>query len=134
MRETLARLVWRRANNCCEYCRVPQQYSSIPFEVDHIIPKQHGGITKVSNLALSCFYCNRYKGPNLSGIDPRTRRRIPLFNPRRHRWTRYFEWNGPFLIGRMPVGRATIAVLNLNMDLRVDHRQSLIQEGVFPPT
>ena len=133
MDESLRRLVWRRANACCEYCRLPQRFSSIPFEIDHVVAEQHHGLTTASNLALSCFYCDRFKGPNLSGIDPRTRRKVSLFHPRRHKWSRHFKWDGPALVGRTPVGRATIVVLNLNMDLRLDQRQSMIEEGVFPP-
>jgi hypothetical protein len=34
-------------------------------------------------------------------------------------------------MGRTPIGRATIAVLNPNMQLRVDHNRSLIDEGVW---
>ena len=43
----------------------------MPFEFDHIIPRKHRGRTFVAgNLAFSCYYCNVYKGPNLSGLDP----------------------------------------------------------------
>ena len=35
---------------------------------------------------------------------------------------------------RTPTGRATIAVLEINLPLRVAFRQTLIEEGVFPPT
>ncbi len=36
----------------------------------HIVASQHLGATTVDNLALSCPFCNRHKGPNLVGIDP----------------------------------------------------------------
>ena len=32
----------------------------------HIIAKKHGGAIESSNLALSCFYCNSAKGPNIA--------------------------------------------------------------------
>lgn len=51
----LTELVRRRARNCCEYCLMPQQYDELLFEIDHIIPRQHGGATVASNLALACF-------------------------------------------------------------------------------
>jgi hypothetical protein len=37
-------------------------------------------------LALACCYCNRYKGPDLSGIDPNSGEVVPLFHPRRQQW------------------------------------------------
>src|SRR5207249_388223 len=56
-----------------------------------------------------------------------------FFNPRRHSWARHFRWEGPILVGRTAVGRATIAVLGINLAHRVRHRAQLIAEGVFPP-
>ena len=56
-----------------------------------------------------------------------------MFNPRRHSWHRHFHWDGPLLVGRTAIGRATILVLEINLDYRVDLRQELIDEGVFPP-
>jgi hypothetical protein len=134
MDEALVRLVWQRARHCCEYCQMPQEYDDATFEVDHIIAIKHGGATRASNLCLSCFSCNSFKGSNIAGIDPRTRKLTPLFNPRRHAWARHFRWDGPVLVGRTPIGRATIAVLNINDLFRVELREGLIAEGLFPPT
>jgi hypothetical protein len=36
-------------------------------------------------------------------------------------------------VGRTPVGRATVAVLQMNHEDRIDLRQHLIDEGLFPP-
>ena len=131
--DDLARRIRERANNCCEYCRLPQQFSSITFQIDHVIAEQHAGQTAFNNLALACFADNHHKGPNLGGIDPKTGRRTWLFNPRRQKWDRHFGWTGPVLIGRTPVGRATIAVLQINAPHRIAQRAALIAEGVFPP-
>jgi HNH endonuclease len=133
MELALAELVWERARRCCEYCRMPQTYDELPFEIDHVIAEQHGGKTVASNLALACFADNHHKGPNLAGIDPKTRRRRWLFNPRRHKWSRHFRWDGPILVGRTAIGRATIAVLRINLAHRVRHRAQLIAEGIFAP-
>lgn len=133
MDDGLFDLVWRRSKACCEYCRMPQLYDELPFEIDHVIAKQHDGQTVASNLALACFADNHHKGPNLGGIDPKTRRRVWLFNPRRHKWDRHFRWDGPVLVGRTPMGRATIAVLAINLPHRVRQRRQLIAEGVFQP-
>lgn len=37
MDRALRELVWRRAEDRCEYCRMPQEYDDAPFEIDHII-------------------------------------------------------------------------------------------------
>jgi hypothetical protein len=113
---------------------MPQGHDDIPFEIDHIIAESHGGRTRASNLALACFHDNSFKGTNLSGIDPHTNRITRLFNPRRHKWERHFRWDGPYLVGKTPIGRATIATLRINLPHRVAHRAALIQEGLFPPT
>jgi hypothetical protein len=84
MNELLVRQVWRRAKSCCEYCRIPQNYFPSPFEIDHIIARQHDGPTSLDNLALACLHCNAHKGPNLSGLDPQTGQLTRLFHPRRH--------------------------------------------------
>lgn len=132
MRKSLARLVRKRAGNRCEYCRLPQRYSSATFEIDHVISQQHGGQTLSGNLALACFADNHHKGPNLAGIDPKTGKRVWLYNPRRQKWERHFRWVGSILVGRTPYGRATIAVLQVNAPHRVAQRAALIAEGVFP--
>jgi hypothetical protein len=49
------------------------------------------------------------------------------------KWARHFRWDGARLVGRTPAGRATIAVLEMNHADRIKLRQSLIDEGVFPP-
>lgn len=73
--------VRQRAGGICEYCRIPQAASPlIPFHVEHIIPKQHGGSDDPKGLALACDRCNAYKGPNLTSIDPDTGDVVPLFN------------------------------------------------------
>src|SRR5260221_5226754 len=68
----LEKLVWRRSRFACEYCLIPQAFDRLRFEIDHVIAASHahGGVTIASNLALTCFPCNRFKGPNLAGIDP----------------------------------------------------------------
>ena len=126
-------LVHRRARECCEYCRLPQAHSGIPFEIDHIIAKKHHGPTTEASLALACFFCNSAKGPNIAGIDPDTGKLASLFNPRRQSWVRHFRWNGPLLVGRTRCGRATIAVLAINDPAFVHLRQAFIDAHIFPP-
>jgi 5-methylcytosine-specific restriction endonuclease McrA len=42
------------------------------IQIDHIIARQHGSRTELDNLALACVHCNRFKGPNVAGLDPDT--------------------------------------------------------------
>lgn len=133
MDEDLIDFARQRAGHCCEYCKLPEIFSSTRFQIDHIIAEQHGGKSVPSNLALACLADNNHKGPNLAGIDPKSGKRVWLFNPRRHKWSRHFRWDGPVLVGRTLIGRATIAVLAINLPLRVAQRAALIAEGDFPP-
>ena len=112
---------------------MPQAHYPAPFQVDHVIALQQGGPTVLHNLALSCLHCNSHKGPNIAGLDPKTRKLTRLFNPRRQKWARHFRWEGVLLVGRTPVGRTTVAVLNMNAPVRVALREELIEQGVFPP-
>lgn len=133
MKRSLQALIRRRAGDRCEYCQLPQSHDPVPFEIDHIIAEKHQKATELENLCLCCYACNRRKGPNVAGIDPKTGKIVPLFNPRTHHWSRHFRWDGPVLVGRTSSGRATVLVLGINSDNRVDFRLELIDEGEFPP-
>jgi hypothetical protein len=121
-----------RAKYRCEYCRFPEAFAEVPFQLDHVIAKQHGGQTKLENLALACCFCNRYKGPNLSGIDPDTGQIAPLFHPRNDIWENHFTWEGARLLGHTPAGRATIHALRLNRADALAVRTLLMREGNYP--
>jgi hypothetical protein len=122
-----------RAHGRCEYCRLPDALAAlVSFHVEHIIARQHGGGATADNLCWSCHRCNWSKGPNLAGIDPVSGRLVALFHPRRQRWGRHFRWEGPVLVGLTRIGRATIAVLDMNHPQRVELRRHLIAAGEFP--
>lgn len=129
MDAALTALVRKRAQSTCEYCRLPQVFSAIPFEIDHILAQKHGGPTHEENLALSCFYCNSHKGPNIAGVDPISGRILRLYHPRKDRWSRHFEWAGAVLHGKTAIARATIAVLSINDPDAVAVREALLEEG-----
>ena len=131
MDASLELLVWERAAGRCEYCHLPEEFSDLPFHIDHIIARQHGGMTTASNLAAACFGCNLHKGPNLSGRDRTTGQTVRLFHPRRHRWDRHFRWAGTVLVGKTPIGRATTATLAINSGQRIELREQLMVEGRF---
>jgi hypothetical protein len=63
MNEALKRLVWERAADTCEDCRLPQSFDVLPFQIDHVIAEQHHGATVPENLALCCLNDNLHKGP-----------------------------------------------------------------------
>jgi hypothetical protein len=130
MDDALRLAVWKRAGDRCEYCRLPQEFDILPFQLDHVIASKHHGPTSAENLALSCYNDNAHKGPNIAGIDPLTGELTRLFHPRRDDWNDHFAWDGPELAGRTAVGRTTIDVLNMNLADRVEHRQMLIRAGV----
>jgi hypothetical protein len=129
MNTALERLVWQRANSRCEYCQLPQAASPLPHAIDHVIARQHHGPTEAENLALACFFCNSYKGPNIAGVNPRTGRRVRLFHPRKDRWNRHFAWQGAILVGRTVIGRVTIGLLEINRPEAVELREYLIRES-----
>src|SRR5687768_15907822 len=116
---SLAMSVRQRARRLCEYCRFPESESVLPFVVDHIRSQQHRGKTTAANLALACSCCNRHKGPNLSGVDPRTERVVRLYNPRRQRWQDHFRWKGARIVGLTATGRATVHVLAMNEERQI---------------
>jgi hypothetical protein len=130
----LRQQVAKRARWRCEYCLSPAAFSTQPFEVDHIVPRSKGGPTSLDNLALSCG-CNGYKAHRTRARDPLTGRRVGLFNPRRQRWSRHFEWSADFLIilSRTATGRATVAALSLNRPELVNLRRILLLIGEHPP-
>ena len=117
--------VRERAGNRCEYCQLRQEDSPLAaLHIEHIVPRIHGGADDHYNLALACIDCNLHKGPNLTGIDPETRRVTELFHPRHQRWEDHFEWRGIYLIGKTAIGRTTIRVLNMNSEDQLALRSS----------
>jgi hypothetical protein len=130
MLDTVIQRVWSRARATCEYCRVPQAVDELPFQIDHIVARKHGGDDREENLALACTACNNHKGPNIAGLDRISGVLTPLFHPRRDRWSDHFAWHGPELVGQTAIGRTTIDVLAMNLPYRVSLREALLAEGV----
>jgi len=133
-RQSLEQTVKERAKHRCEYCRIPAYVSEFTYPIDHIIAEQHGGESRLENLALSCPHCNYHKGPNIAGIDPQTKRLTGLFHPRRNRWSAHFRWVGPVLEGKTSIGRTKVYVLAVNHPDRVELRRLLIEAELFSST
>jgi hypothetical protein len=120
------RLVRSRAENRCEYCRLPQHAAPfLTFHIEHNQAKQHVQDDSIDNLALACPDCNRHKGPNLTTLDPATREIVLLFHPRKDVWDEHFEFEGYCIRGITPVGIATEKLLKFNTDERVEMRMEL---------
>jgi hypothetical protein len=132
MDETTREEVRDRAERRCEYCHLPEAHVVTPFQVEHVVARHHRGKDTLSNLAYACLRCNLFKGPNLTGIDTKTNKLTRLFNPRRHRWSTHFQWDGSVLVGKTAVGRTTVDVLAINEPERLALRQELIDQKLFP--
>jgi HNH endonuclease len=132
MDKSLQQKVRLRAKGACEYCRLPEALSELGHVVDHIVARQHRGRSALDNLAFACGRCNRHKGPNVAGVDPKTGAIVRLFNPRRDKWGEHFAWKVDRLVGRSDVGRVTIEVLAINHPYRLAARRVLIKAGKLP--
>ncbi len=104
---------------------MPQALFRRQFHIEHIVARQHGGITDLANLALACWQCNLKKGPNLTGIDPETEEITRLFHPRKDVWEEHFRFREDpevteriVIVGLTSIGRATVRVLDMNEELR----------------
>ena len=124
-----------RAESRCEYCRAPESLFPHRLSVDHVVPESRGGSTSLENLALGCYACQQSKCACQTGRDPVKQQQIPLFNPRRQRWSLHFRWSrdGLRIEGLTAVGRATIARLDLNSHRQVTARRRWKQHpDLFP--
>ena len=131
----LRRLVIERARGCCEYCLSQASFSTQPFSVEHILPRDKGGLTESENLALSCQGCNNHKYNKTEGIDAVTRQIVSLYHPRQQAWSEHFAWNDDYslIIGITPTGRATVETLHVNRAGIVNLRRVLYAVRQHPP-
>jgi 5-methylcytosine-specific restriction endonuclease McrA len=123
------------ARHQCGYCQTQAVIIGMPLELDHLIPEAAGGSSDEANLWLACSRCNRYKGDQTHAVDEETGELVPLFNPRRQRWTDHFAWaqEGLYIVGLTPIGRATVAALQVNNPFVVHSRQVWIACDWHPP-
>ncbi len=123
------RLVRERAGDRCEYCRLHQDHSPLAtLQIEHVNPRKHGGTDDIENLALACIDCNLSKSSNIAGRDPQSTGIFALFDPRRDVWADHFQLVGAYIVGTTAIGRATIAVLNMNSDYQLELRATLLEE------
>lgn len=124
-----------RAKGHCEYCKIPADFASQSFSVEHIIPISRGGKTALDNLALACPGCNAHKYNKIEAPDPVDGMSAPLFNPRKQQWQDHFRWSDNFfhIVGLTPTGRATVIALQMNRPCLVNMRRALFAIGFHPP-
>jgi hypothetical protein len=125
-------LVRERAHDRCEYCQLPAAVHPAPFQIDHVIARQHGGTDEIGNLALACIHCNRYKGPNIASIDRQTGELTRLFHPRTDDWRAHFQWRAAAIGPLTPIGRVTAMVLFMNDPEMIWVRTTISRESDGP--
>jgi hypothetical protein len=130
----LRRRVERRAGGRCEYCRAPQHVCGYRFHLEHIRPRALGGPDAFANRALACAACNLAKADRVAAVDPVTGVEVPLFHPRTMAWADHFacQQDCQTVTGLTAVGRATVAALDLNSDLRREARRFWVRAGLLP--
>jgi hypothetical protein len=133
--EDLRRVVAEKSQNRCSYCQCQQDIVGTMLTVDHIVPESLGGTTTEDNLCLACWDCNLIKGSRTSAVDPQTGEPVRLFHPNQQKWQVHFDWNesGTHILGKTPIGRATILILKLNRPTLILSRQYWVQAGWHPP-
>jgi hypothetical protein len=129
----LRKLVRHGAGQRCEYCRLHENDIPLwPFHLDHIVTEQHAGTATLENLAWACQRCDLYEGTNLTGIDPDSAQVVPVFHPRPDLWEEHFALHHNRIMGRTPAGRATVWLLQMNCDERLELRTELLAAGRWP--
>jgi hypothetical protein len=132
-RPVMVRRVAARAGGRCEYCLMHQALQGATFHVEHVVPSSRRGTGALKNLAWACPGCNLRKSDRVECVDPDTGDTVKLFNPRTDRWSEHFAWEGYHVVGQTAVGRASIALLDLNHPRRLLVRQAEELFGLFPP-
>ncbi len=130
----LRRQVAEDAAHLCGYCLSDEALTGVPLSIDHIIPVAARGQTTRDNLWLACRPCNEFKGAQTHAKDPDTDEVVPLFHPRIQKWYDHFAWSPDKtqIIGVTPIGRATVAALQLNRPMLVRARRRWVSIGWYP--
>jgi hypothetical protein len=128
----LKRSVAKRADYRCEYCRVHENDSFLPFEIDHIISVKHGGGNEEKNLAYACPHCNQHKGTDLTTFLESYQDIVTLYNPRIHDWSEHFVAEDGEILAKTRTGEATIKLLRVNEPERLIISKILMEIGSWP--
>jgi hypothetical protein len=102
--------------------------------VEHVVPTSKGGLDEESNLALACRACNLFKSDQQGMRDEITGEVVRLYHPRLDRWDEHLRvalGNGE-IHGLSPIGRATVACLQMNRELQRIARLSWMKLKLYP--
>jgi 5-methylcytosine-specific restriction endonuclease McrA len=72
--------VFQRDDHVCQYCG--KRFENRELNLDHVIPRDKGGVTSWENIVCSCIRCNTKKGNKL----PSEARMAPIKKPVAPRW------------------------------------------------
>jgi HNH endonuclease len=132
--DKLRQKIVEQAGDRCGYCLGEQRYIFAPLEINHLLPTGKGGTDDEENLWLACRFCNSHKGMQTQGFDEITKKKLPLFNPRKQNWNRHFIIeNSIEIVGKTSVGRATVYALQMNNHLAITVRKNWLIAGWYPP-
>lgn len=77
--------VFERDKNTCQYCG--RKFDRKDLNIDHVVPRQQGGLTTWTNVVCSCVACNRRKGCR----TPEEARLRLIRKPKKPRWRPFVE-------------------------------------------
>jgi HNH endonuclease len=124
--KTLRQKVAVRANFHCEYCLLDEKVSFYVFHIEHIKSIKHGGTSDFENLGYGCPDCNFAKGSDVGTFDASDENIVRFFNPRKDNWAAHFEIQNGAILGKTPIGEATVKIFKFNEVERLIFRQQLL--------
>lgn len=77
--------VFQRDRHICQYCA--KTFPKQRLNLDHVVPRAHGGKTTWDNVVTSCIHCNWKKGsrtPSQAGMRLLNVPKRPQFSPNLH--------------------------------------------------
>ena len=77
--------VFERDKNTCQYCG--KKFDRKDLNIDHVVPRQHGGLTTWTNVVCSCIECNSRKANH----TPEQARMHLIRKPKKPRWRPFLE-------------------------------------------
>lgn len=77
--------VFERDKNTCQYCG--KKFDRKDLNIDHVVPRQHGGLTTWTNVVCSCIECNSRK----ANRTPEQARMLLIRRPKKPRWRPFLE-------------------------------------------
>ncbi len=77
--------VFERDKNTCQYCG--KKFERKDLNIDHVVPRQHGGLTTWTNVVCSCIDCNSLK----ANRTPEQAKMHLIRKPKKPRWRPFLE-------------------------------------------